>query len=83
MPPKQRKPARPLLLSEDPARAPYPSTAYRARVMAESARISRDPVVLDKAPAREPVADLEDSELSDAERNAAIARERMRREGMI
>ena len=36
---------------------------------------------LDDVPTPEPDAELEDSELSDGERQSAIARERMRREG--
>lgn len=36
---------------------------------------------LDDVPTPEPDAELADSELSDAERESAIARERMRREG--
>jgi hypothetical protein len=37
---------------------------------------------LDEVATPEPSEELEDSELSDRERNSAIARERMRREGM-
>ena len=38
---------------------------------------------MDDVPTAEPGEDLEDSELNDVERNAAIARERMRREGRV
>ena len=38
---------------------------------------------LDDISTPEPDAELEDSDLSDVERRAAIARERMRREGLI
>ena len=48
----------------------------RARTFAQSAHESFDEVAPD-----EPHEDLEDSELSDGERQQAIARERMRREG--
>ena len=38
---------------------------------------------LDEIATPEPDAELEDAELSDSERSSAIARERMRRDGMI
>ncbi len=51
--------------------------SYKAR----AAIASRTHAELDDVASPEPDAELEDSELTDAERRAAIARERMRREG--
>ncbi|HEY4684987.1 MAG TPA: hypothetical protein VII57_02970 [Dehalococcoidia bacterium] len=52
--------------------------SYRARTIA-----ARTHAELDDTAPPEPDAELEDSELSDVEQRAAIARERMRREGRL
>jgi hypothetical protein len=57
---------------------PTSITAARVNEIARNANKDLQDVITD-----EPLADLEDSELSEWERQQAIARERMRREGLI
>jgi hypothetical protein len=57
---------------------PHTIMAARFSEIARSARKDLNDVISD-----EPLEDLEDSELSDWERQQAIARERTRREGLI
>jgi hypothetical protein len=57
---------------------PHTIMAARFSEISRSARKDLNDVISD-----EPLEDLEDSELSDWERQQAIARERTRREGLI
>ncbi|HLF71430.1 MAG TPA: hypothetical protein VI759_04695 [Dehalococcoidia bacterium] len=83
MPNRPKKPRRPLGFFDAQAKYMHLTNVYRAQAMASTARsVAHDShSALDDVPTAEPDEELEDSELSDSERNAAIARERTRREG--
>ena len=85
MPQKRNKPPRrPLGFFDAQDRVIKLNTIYRAQAMGADRQTNiAGPThrELDDASTPEPFEELEDAELSDGERNAAIARERMRREG--
>jgi hypothetical protein len=85
MPQKRNKPQkRPLGYFDAQDRVIKLNTIYRTDAYgSDRARTLAGPThrELDDASSPDPDTELEDAELSDVERNAAIARERMRREG--
>jgi hypothetical protein len=87
MPQKRNKPPRrPLGFFDAQDRVIKLNTIYRTEAFGadRAGGIARQTHrELDDVATPEPDEELEDAELSDGERNAAIARERMRREGRI
>ena len=62
------------------------NSIYRSQMFGNdrvSPQVKQGHEALDSVASPEPVQELDDSELSDAEQRSAIARERMRRQGFI
>jgi hypothetical protein len=82
---KPRKPRKPLGFFDAQAKVMHLGNVYRADrlgVGVDGPAVAKQTHgELDDVPTAEPFEDLAESELSDSERNAAIGRERLRREG--
>jgi hypothetical protein len=82
---KPRRPRRSRFM-EGPDQVLRLQSLYRSQVLANdrTGNLTRSShASLDNLSTADPGADLEDSEISDAERRQAMARERMRREGRV